>query len=178
MIFAIITPLAATIQRGSATDSTAIVPQTKAFIAMIFLFGLFFCFCITPLQILYILECLCFEVRANGLAICFFVVVPFYFYNGFVTTIALVNIGWGYYLVFIFWNIFVAAVVYFLFVETSNRTLEEPIEIFRAKHPVKASLSKSKFVIEGEEIITYGESMDDHEHQEQEEHQERKDHYG
>lgn len=37
--------------------------------------------------------------------------------------------------------------VYFLFVETSTRTLEELTAIFQAKNPVKASKQKTEVVV-------------------------------
>ena len=48
---------------------------------------------------------------------------------------------------FIFWDIFEFAFIYFLFVETKNRTLEELTEIFAAKNPVKFSLQKTEVKI-------------------------------
>jgi hypothetical protein len=69
------------------------------------------------------------------------------FYNTFVTGIAFTGAGWKYYFLFIFWDILEFLVIYFLFVETSVRTLEELAEIFQAKNPVKASLKKTEVVI-------------------------------
>jgi transposase len=43
-------------------------------------------------------------------------------------------------------------VIYFLFVETSNRTLEELTEIFQARDPVKASLKKTEIVVSGNAV--------------------------
>lgn len=43
-------------------------------------------------------------------------------------------------------------VIYFLFVETSKRTLEELTEIFRSKNPVKASLKKTEIVVHGGQV--------------------------
>jgi hypothetical protein len=45
---------------------------------------------------------------------------------------------------FIFWDLFEFAFIYFFFVETKNRTLEELTEIFRAKNPVKFSLQATE----------------------------------
>lgn len=152
--FAVITALAAT---NTATDSSGSFARSpdasRAFIAMIFVFGLFFCFFFTPIQTLYILESLRFEVRAKAFGLVGFCNIPIGFYNDFVTNIALTSIGWKYYLVFVCWNIFVVIAVYFLFVETSGRTLEELTDIFRSQYPVKTSKSKSKIIVEGEEII-------------------------
>jgi hypothetical protein len=73
------------------------------------------------------------------------------FYNTFVTGIAFSGAGWKYYFLFIFWDTFEFIIIYFLFVETSKRTLEELTAIFQAKSPLKASLRKDEvFVADGE----------------------------
>lgn len=69
------------------------------------------------------------------------------FYNTFVTGIAFTGAGWKYYFLFVFWDILEVLVIYFLFVETSNRTLEELTEIFQARNPVRASLKKTEIVV-------------------------------
>lgn len=153
LVFTIITPLAA---NASSTDSSGTPPATaKAFISMIFVFNLVFSFTIGPLQILHIMEVLKFETRAKSLGVIILIGIPIGFYNNYVTNLGLSEITWRYYMVFIFWNLFAAAVVYFTFVETTGRTLEELTEIFQAQHPVKTSLSRSKVIIDGEDIILY-----------------------
>jgi len=47
------------------------------------------------------------------------------FYNTFVTGIAFTGAGWKYYFLFVFWDAFEFVFIYFFFVETKNRTLEE-----------------------------------------------------
>lgn len=69
------------------------------------------------------------------------------FYNTFVTGIAFTNAGWKYYFLFVFWDIFEFLVIYFLFVETSQRTLEELTVFFRSKNPVKASKRRTIIVV-------------------------------
>ena len=44
--------------------------------------------------------------------------------------------------------------IYFFYVETRRRTLEELSEIFRAPKPVKASLSKTQIVVHGTDGVT------------------------
>jgi hypothetical protein len=46
------------------------------------------------------------------------------------------------YVFFVFWDILEFAIIYFLFVETKGRTLEELDAVFEAKNPRKASLLK------------------------------------
>jgi IS1 family transposase len=75
------------------------------------------------------------------------------FYNTFVTGIAFTQARWKYYLLFIFWDTLEVAVIYFLFVETSKRTLEELTAIFQQPNPVKASLDKEEIFVSGDEIV-------------------------
>jgi hypothetical protein len=64
-----------------------------------------------------------------------------------VTGIAFTGAGWKYYFLFIFWDCLEVAVIYFLFVETKNRTLEELADIFKSKNPVAFSLKKTKVTV-------------------------------
>lgn len=61
------------------------------------------------------------------------------FVNTFAAPIALQNIGYWFYVFFVFWDVFEALFIYFFFVETKGRTLEELDEVFQAKNPRKAS---------------------------------------
>jgi MFS family permease len=121
--------------------------QARAVIAFIFIFGFVYSVGYTPLQQLYPVECLRYENRAKGMALYNFWVNIANFYNTFVTGIAFAGAGWKYYFLFIFWDIFEFAFIYFLYVETRRRTLEELSGIFSAKNPVKASLSRTKIVV-------------------------------
>jgi len=44
--------------------------------------------------------------------------------------------------------------IFFFFVETKNRTLEELTEIFRSKTPVKTSLKQTEVVTRGQQGVT------------------------
>lgn len=74
------------------------------------------------------------------------------FYNTFVTGIAFTGAGWKYYFLFVCWDALEFACIYFFFVETKQRTLEELTEIFRAKKPVQYSLRKTGAVVHDGEI--------------------------
>lgn len=78
------------------------------------------------------------------------IILTYLLQNTFVTGIAFTGAGWKYYFLFIFWDLFEFAFIYFFFVETKNRTLEELSEIFQAEKPVKFSLQKRSV-----EIITH-----------------------
>jgi len=130
--------------------------QAKAIIAMIFIFGFVFGVGWTPLQALYPVECLRYESRAKGMGLYNLGVNIAGFYNTFVTGIAFDKAGWKYYFLFIFWDLFELAFIYFFYVETKNRTLEELTEIFRGRNRVKRSLQKTEVVVhagEGVEVI-------------------------
>ena len=155
VLFAIVTALNATnVVVVNGTQTAKNPTQAKAEIAIIFIFGFVFAAGYTPLQALYPAECLRFESRAKGMGMYNFWVNIAGFYNTFVTGIAFTGAGWKYYFLFIFWDIFEFAVIYFFFVETKNRTLEELAEIFQGKNRVKKSLMKTEVVIHGDEGVT------------------------
>lgn len=153
-LFSIVCALNATnlLPNPDKTASTKFVAKSptsaQALIAMIFIFGFVFSAGWTPLQALYPVECLRYESRAKGMGMYNFGVNVAGFYNTFVTEIAFTGAGWKYYFLFIFWDIFEFAFIYFLFAETKNRTLEELTDIFTAKNPVKYSLQKTTVVLQ------------------------------
>jgi MFS family permease len=149
IIFCIITALNAT-NTYTAADGTILAKSSassKTEIAFIFIFGFVYSAGWTPLQALYPVEVLRYESRAKGMGFYNFWVNIAGFYNTFVTGIAFTGAGWKYYFLFIFWDCLEVAVIYFLFVETKNRTLEELAEIFRSKNPVAFSLKKTKVTV-------------------------------
>ncbi|KAF7919333.1 uncharacterized protein EAE97_011665 [Botrytis byssoidea] len=102
----------------------------------------------TPLQALYPVEVLSFEMRAKGMAFSNFAVSAATLVNQFAYPVALEKIKWKTYLVFVLWCPIQALVIFFFIPETKNRTLEELDDIFRAKNPRKASLEKKKLVLD------------------------------
>ncbi|KAK1145870.1 hypothetical protein N8T08_003816 [Aspergillus melleus] len=153
ILFAIVTALNATnVVDGPDGEPTAKSGITaRAQIAMIFIFGFVYSAGWTPNQAMYPVECLRYESRAKGMGMNNFFVNIASFYNTFVTGIAFSGAGWKYYFLFIFWDTFEFLIVYFLFVETSKRTLEELTAIFQAKSPKKASLKKDEVFVAGGE---------------------------
>lgn len=119
----------------------------RASIAMIFIFGAVYSVGLTPLQALYPVEVLSFEMRAKGMAFSALAVNAGGLLNQFAWPISLSKIGWKTYIVFVCWNAVQSAVFYFMMPETKNRTLEELDHIFEAKNPVKHSLVHHKVAL-------------------------------
>lgn len=109
---------------------------------MIFIFGIVFSFGWTPLQSMYIAETLPTVTRAKGTAIGNLASSLASTVIQYASGPAFKNIGYYFYLVFLFWDLFEAAFMYFFFPETKDRTLEELAEVFEAKNPVAKSLEK------------------------------------
>ena len=125
-----------------------------AFIAFIFLYGITFSFGWTPLQALYPAEILTNEMRAKGVALQSFVSGLATFINQYATPIALQNIGWKTYTIFLILHFCELALLYFSAVETKGRSLEELDDIFNSPHPVKKSLEKTTVVLKKGEGVT------------------------
>ncbi|KAG4419453.1 hypothetical protein IFR04_007410 [Cadophora malorum] len=113
-----------------------------ATVAMIYIFQAVYSFGWTPLQALYPVEVLSFEMRAKGMAFSNLFVTCGTLVNQFGFPVALDNIQWKTYIVFMVWCLIQAAIIWYFIPETKNRTLEELDEIFSAKNPRKASTAK------------------------------------
>ncbi|KAL6711409.1 hypothetical protein ACN47E_004343 [Coniothyrium glycines] len=137
----------------AASDSTN-DSAAKAMVAMIFLFGMVYSIGLTPLQALYPVEVLSFEMRAKGMAFSALAVNAGGLLNQFAWPISLKEIGWKTYIVFTVWDAIQVVVFYFLLPETKKRTLEELDQVFEAKNPVKESLQKKRidFSAEGQVV--------------------------
>jgi hypothetical protein len=97
---------------------------------MIFFFYLAYNIGANGLPYLYATEILPYNVRTKGLNIFQFTMQIILIYNGFVNPIAMDAIDWKYYIVFCCILVVELTVVYFFYVETSGRTLEEVAEVF------------------------------------------------
>ncbi|KAJ7644117.1 general substrate transporter [Roridomyces roridus] len=132
-------------------------------VAIAFLYLFTFCYCATylPLPALYPSECMDFDNRQvnlvslafnvltslpsiNGVALYTFAASAASLVNTYATPIALANIQWRLYIVFIAWDILACVLIWLFAVETGQRTLEELDEIFENRHPVEASRSYRK----------------------------------
>ncbi|KAI2483007.1 Lactose permease [Pyrenophora tritici-repentis] len=117
-------------------------------IVSIYLFGIFFAGGWTPLQTLYSVECLENRTRAKGSGLNFLFLNVAMMVNTYGISVGIEKIGWKLYLVYIGWICVEITVIFFFFVETSGKTLEELKEIFEAPNPAKASLRKSRVAID------------------------------
>lgn len=113
-------------------------------IASIYLFGIFFSWGWTPLQTLYAVECLENRTRAKGSGLNFLFLNIAMVVNTYGISVGIEKIGWKLYLVFIGWICVEIVVIFFFFVETAGRSLEELSEIFNAPNPRNASLKRAK----------------------------------
>ncbi|KAG9944944.1 putative sugar transporter, partial [Aureobasidium melanogenum] len=128
-------------------NNSANASAAKATVAMIFMFGAVFSFCLTPLQALYPVEVLSFEMRAKGMAFSSLAVNAGGLLNQFAWPVSLENIGWKTYIIFIIWCVAQTVIIWYWFPETKNRTLEELDDIFEASKPVKKSLEKKQVLV-------------------------------
>jgi len=127
----------------------------KATVAMIFLFGATYSFGLTPLQALYPVEVLSYEMRAKGMAFQGMATNASGLLGQFAWPVSLKSIGWKTYIIFIAWDAVQSVIMYFALPETKNRTLEELDVIFNSPHPVKESLRPHRLAInhEGDVLV-------------------------
>ena len=117
-------------------------------IVAIYIFGIFFAWGWTPLQTLYAVECLENRTRAKGSGLNFLFLNIAMVVNTYGISVGISAIGWKLYLVYIGWIVVEMITIYFFFVETANKTLEELSVIFEAKNPRNKSLEKTKVEVD------------------------------
>jgi len=137
MCFAVITGTS-----KMSTDDPTKAAAANTTVAFIFIFGIVFSFGWTPLQSMYIAETLPTATRAKGTAVGNFSSSVASTVIAYSSGPAFLEIKYYFYLVFVFWDLFEVAIIYFYFPETKDRTLEELAEVFEAPNPVKKSLEK------------------------------------
>ena len=128
--------LSSSLVSGSAKDGDAVYSNDNAgnaVLAFIFIFGAVYSFNITPLQSLYPVECFSFEIRAKGMALQSFAVNAAGLMNQFAWPIALKEIAWKTYIIFIIWCALQGVIAYFVFPETRKRTVCTFIDRFLAQ---------------------------------------------
>lgn len=125
---------------GNTNSSAA-----RANLAFIYLFSVAFSFGITPLQALYPVEVLSFEIRAKGMAFSSLAVNAGGLLNQFAWPVALQKIGWKTYIIFSIWCFIQAATIYLFAPETKNRTVRSISDVitFRINADIHSSLKNS-----------------------------------
>ncbi|KAL4783542.1 general substrate transporter [Aspergillus varians] len=122
-------------------------------IVFIFMFGAVFACGFTPMQPIYPAEVVSNKMRAKAMGTFKLTAGAAGFLNTFVGPIALSNIGYWFYVFFVFWDTFEMGFMYFFFVETKGSTLEELDAFFEAENPRKASVqaveARKKIMREG-----------------------------
>ena len=94
-----------------------------ACLAFIFIFGAVYSVGFTPLQALYPVEVLSFEMRAKGMGFSGFATSAAGMLNQFAWPVSMSKIGWKTYIIFTIWCGIQATVIYFFIPETKNRTV-------------------------------------------------------
>jgi MFS family permease len=94
-----------------------------ACLAFIFIFGAVYSVGFTPLQALYPVEVLSFEMRAKGMGFSGFATSAAGMLNQFAWPVSMSKIGWKTYIIFTVWCGIQATVIYFFIPETKNRTV-------------------------------------------------------
>lgn len=79
--------------------------------------------------------------------------------NTYGISVGIEDIGWYLYIVYIGWIVVEMVIIYFFFVETTGKTLEEMGSIFEARNPRKESTRKMKVrVDEGGNVLDVGDA--------------------
>ncbi|CCM06853.1 uncharacterized protein FIBRA_09158 [Fibroporia radiculosa] len=102
-------------------------------IAFIFLFYGFYDLAFTPLIVTYTCEILPHSLRAKGLTVFSVGVSLALIFNQYVNPVALQRLAWKYYIFYCCWIAFEFVFLYFMLIETKNRTLEETAALFDDK---------------------------------------------
>lgn len=123
--------------RYNITPTQAASTGTLVFI---YLFGVIFSFAFTPMQPIYPSEVSSNILRSRSMIVLYVTSGIASFVNQFSAPKAMENIGYWYYVFFVFWDIFEFVIIYFFFVETRHKSLEELEKIFEAKNPRKVSV--------------------------------------
>lgn len=136
IIFAV---MAATTAEFQKTGSNA---ASYAMLTFIFLFGITFSFAFTPMQQVYPAEVVDNQMRGRGMAFFGLNSGLAAFTSTMCAQIALDAISYNFYTFYCLWDLVLCIAIFFFFVETKERTLEELDWIFEAKNPRKASTKK------------------------------------
>ncbi|KAK1977522.1 general substrate transporter [Colletotrichum cereale] len=144
------------VDKDDKAAQSAIDPNvSRAMLAWVYIFQICYSAGWTPMQALYPVEVLSYEIRAKGMAFSGLFTNFALLSNQLGVPVALKNIQWKTYIVFCVWCFVQAGILYFLVPETKNRTLEELDIIFAAPNPVKASTAKKQYEVDADANILH-----------------------
>jgi len=113
--------------------------ETNASVAIIMLFRFTYALGMTPVEALYAIEMLPHNIRAKAQGLNSLILTAALFASTYASPVALQNLQWKYYFVFIGLDTMWFIIVFLFYPETKGRTIEEMQAIFESPHPVKAS---------------------------------------
>ena len=123
--YVIITALSGSFaQTHHAATGISVVP-------MLFIYYAFYDLSYTPLVVAYPAEIWPYELRSRGIAVSQMSNFGALFFNAFVNSIALANIAWKYYIVYIGLLVVICITIYFFYPETRALSLEEVATVFK-----------------------------------------------
>jgi MFS family permease len=133
IVFAVMAASTATYEKSGNTAASYVM------ITFIFVFGIVFSFAWTPMQPVYPAEVLENQMRARGIAFFGFNAGVAGFINTIAGQVAIDNISYNFYTFYAILDFLLFIVIFFNFVETKKKTMEELEVVFAAKNPRKAS---------------------------------------
>ncbi|KUJ22394.1 putative hexose transport-related protein [Mollisia scopiformis] len=143
---ALVAGMSSRVAASTAAGETPSKAISGVGIFAIFLFGWIFSFVYTPNQSLYCTEVLNQEIRAKGISLHALESNLATIFFTYTTSIALGDISWKYYFVWIAVDVVAGFLWFFFGVETVGRTIEELDTCFEARFPPKASWKRTKLV--------------------------------
>ena len=105
------------------------------------------------------MECLENRTRAKGSGLNFLFLNVAMVVNTYGISVGIAKIGWKLYIVYIAWICIEMVVIFWFFVETAGKTLEELSEIFNAPNPRNASLKKTKIAVDERGSVVHVEKV-------------------
>ncbi|KAL0576106.1 hypothetical protein V5O48_005880 [Marasmius crinis-equi] len=135
-----------------------------AMIACMFIFYSFYDLAFTPLIVSYTVEILPFQLRAKGFTIFNFVISLALIFNQYVNPVALDNITWKYYVVYVCWIAFEFVFLYLYVIETRGLTLEETAALFDGEDSTKKLAEAAERAANDKDFVEHSEKdeMSDH----------------
>uniref|UniRef100_A0A2D3V3J3 Related to hexose transporter protein n=1 Tax=Ramularia collo-cygni TaxID=112498 RepID=A0A2D3V3J3_9PEZI len=134
----------------------------KAVVGFLFLFFGFYDIGFTPLSFAYPVEILPYKLRTRGLSVTLTAVFAAGFFNQYINPIALENLAWRFYFVYMGCLCIFIVLIWTLFPETAGRTLEEIAEVFDGPEAVTHAKRNASFAVNaaGSKLLVDEKAMD------------------